>query len=144
MNNLPLEILSKIKLYLSHPCADMIKKLQDDKYVRSFSWDRTYDYFTFIECLLKAGNLRCKHGFVRCMRNCRYLDRQRFDSGDADIDRANAEHLSSESEESESEDDVRGFFLILLVLTWLMVAKPQVMNLILMMVRFLLLIWIPL
>ena len=87
----------------------MIKKLQDDKYVRSFSWDRTYDYYTFIECLLKSGNLRCKHGFVRYMRNCRYLDRPRFDSGDADIDRANAEHFSSDSEDSESEDDVRGF-----------------------------------
>ena len=109
MNNFLLEIVSKIQLYLSHPCADMIKKLQDDKYVRSFSWDRTYDYYTFIECLLKSGNLRCKHGFVRYMRNCRYLDRQRFDSGDADIDRANAEHFASDSEDSERKDDVRGF-----------------------------------
>ena len=41
------------------------------------------------------------------MRNCRYLDRQRFDSVDADIDRANAEHFSDS--DSESEDDVRGF-----------------------------------
>ena len=39
------------------------------------------------------------------MSNCRYLDRPRIDSGDADIDRANAEHFS----DSESEDDVRGF-----------------------------------
>ena len=72
-----------------------------------FSWDKTYNYYTFIECLLKSGKLRCKHCFVRYMRNCRYLDRQRFDSVDADIDRANAEHFSDS--DSESEDDVRGF-----------------------------------
>ena len=87
-------------LFNSHPCADMIKQLQNVRAVRNLSWDMSYDYWTFIDCLLKSGNLRCKCGFVKYMRNCRYLDRPCFDVDD-DIDRLNAEHLS----ESESDDD---------------------------------------